>query len=96
MMVAARPAKVFLKNRREMPRRFDLEEVRAEVEGQRSVLLDLSSGGARVQTSYGAEQGERRKLELGGEARYGWVLEATPEFEKTTVRVRFEEPTSLK
>lgn len=86
------PERAFERDRRQNPRRCDLDGVSAAVDGVSAVLVDLSTHGAKVAGTIKAEEGERVELRIGGSIRACWVLESMAEAGRLIARLRFEEP----
>ncbi|HVT10913.1 MAG TPA: flagellar brake protein [Fimbriimonadaceae bacterium] len=88
-----RPEKIHQVERREHKRWPHLAGESVKLEGQNGRIIDLSEGGARIQSAYRTHKGDRVRLDLPwGEAIYGWVLSA----EGNETRMRFEDLMELR
>ncbi|HWA82493.1 MAG TPA: flagellar brake protein [Fimbriimonadaceae bacterium] len=88
-----RPDKIHQIERREHKRWPHLAGEAVKLEGQNGRIIDLSEGGARIQSAYRTYKGDRVRLDLPwGEAIYGWVLSA----EGNETRLRFEDLMELR
>lgn len=97
-LLIRRPDRVGLRERRDTPRRKDLAGLRAHLDGEPSVLVDLSDLGAKVASAHAPVKGERLRVELPWliQPQFAYVLDvsapASTEQKGVEVRLRFEEP----
>jgi hypothetical protein len=97
-LLIRRPGKVELRERRDTPRRKDLSGLRADIDGETAVLVDLSDLGARVASAHAPIKGERLRVDLPWliQPQFAYVLDVTApsstEQRGVEVRLRFEEP----
>jgi hypothetical protein len=63
------------------------------IDGVAARILDLSQGGARVETTTRTHRGDRLRIDTPwGQTLYGWVLASEP----GQARIRFEELVELR
>ena len=92
-LIVKKPEKIHRIERREHKRWPHLTGSKVKIGGENGQLLDLSEGGARVQTSFRTHKGDRVKLEMPwGQAIDAWVLSR----EGNEARLRFEELLELR
>lgn len=91
------PDTMELRERRDTPRRRDLQGMKAGLDGETALLINLSTYGAKVATATCPERGERMALQLPWLATpvFAYVLESAPPADSECggceVRLRFEE-----
>lgn len=87
-VVIERPTTVHEVERREHKRWPHLIGQKLTVEGTTARILDISQGGARVETKSRTHRGDRLRIDTPwGQTLYGWVLDSEP----GQARIRFEE-----
>jgi hypothetical protein len=90
------PHRMTVVERRQSNRIKRFEDSAASIEGRAATLIDLSEGGARLETSEPLLRGERAVLDLPSRGRvFGWVLESSQSALGHTLRLRFEEPLKM-
>jgi hypothetical protein len=88
VLVLKRPEKLHLVERRQRKRWPEWQGAEVSLDGQSATLMNLSEGGARVQTSMRTYKGDRLRLDMPwGQEVHGWVLSS----EGDEARIRFEE-----
>lgn len=97
-LLVRRPDRFALRERRDSRRRSDLAGLKAGIDGNPAVLVDLSDLGARVCSAHAPARGERLRVDLPWliQPQFAYVLEVAPpastEQRGVEVRLRFEEP----
>jgi hypothetical protein len=88
VLVIQRPKRIHAVDRRDHRRWPHMQGAALSVEGEHASVVNLSEGGARLQTSLRVKRGERVRIDMPcGREVFGWVL-AT---EGNEHRIRFEE-----